>query len=243
MSRFDPPPAANNPSAIVCLSGGMDSTAALMWARRRYPRVLAVLFDYGQPNRDQELPYAGHVCVRFGIQRTCIMLGESVPRGRGILHHIEEHDGREDGQSPATVTGRNGIFAVSAAAHGAEFFPNGNIVLVFGCNAQDARRFPDCHPSFFLKLGELLRTAIAREIQVVAPWITSTKAQILEEVRGYGDEPALDAVRKSWSCYRADGPCGRCSACCLRTDGFRTAGMADECARRDTFGGNQHRCS
>ena len=43
----------NHPAAVL-LSGGMDSVAALYWTVQTYPKVLAILFDYGQPNRDQE---------------------------------------------------------------------------------------------------------------------------------------------------------------------------------------------
>jgi 7-cyano-7-deazaguanine synthase len=36
---------------IVLFSGGIDSTTALYWARRRYDSVSALSFDYGQRHR------------------------------------------------------------------------------------------------------------------------------------------------------------------------------------------------
>lgn len=223
--------------AIVLLSGGLDSTAALCWAKRQYRDVLAVLFDYGQQNRDHELTAAGRLCEELAVPRLLIVVADSLPRGKGILHHIEDHDGRDDGTSPAVVPGRNALFAVSASAHGSVHFPNGNLALVIGCNAQDAKRFPDCHPSAIRTLTEMLRVCVAREIQVVAPWIDRTKTQILQNTA-----PEDRAhVARSWSCYRRVGPCGTCSACVLRTEAFAAMCLTDECAAATMNGGDPAR--
>ena len=47
-------------------------------------------------------------------------------------------------------------------------------------------------------MGECIRVAIAREIQVVAPWITGTKGQMLAAL----PLEDRDLVATSWSCYR-----------------------------------------
>jgi 7-cyano-7-deazaguanine synthase len=225
--------------ATVLLSGGLDSTAALLWARTQYREVHAVLFDYGQPNRDQELTAAARACTRLGITRSMHALGDAFPRTRGILAKVEDHDGRDDGSSPAIVPGRNALFAVSASAHGSVRFPNGNMALVMGCNGQDAKRFPDCHPVAMLRLGEMLRVCIAREIQMVTPWIDRTKEQMLRTF--VGDAEATDILLNSWSCYRDVGPCGRCSACVLRNEAIVKVGLADRCMPIKMHGGDPAR--
>ena len=223
--------------ACVLLSGGMDSCAALCWAHAKYPDLLAVMFDYGQPNRDQELTAAGRLCTELGVKRELLATADAIPRKKGILSRVVDHDGREDGTSPAVVTGRNTLLASSAAAHAADHFTNGNIALVLGCNAQDAKRFPDCHPAFLRSLAETLCVGIAREIQVVAPWIDRTKTQILQSL-----SPEDRArVARSWSCYRKTGPCGTCSACVLRAEAFAAVGVADECAMARMTGGDPSR--
>lgn len=225
--------------AVVLLSGGMDSTAALCWARGQYKELLAVMFDYGQPNRDQELSAAGRVCEKYGLASQRVAVADCLPRAKGILHHIEEHDGREDGTSPAVVPGRNALFAVSAAAHASVHFPNGNMALVMGCNAQDARRFPDCHPVAMSRLGEMLRVCVAREIQIVVPWIDRTKEQILRTF--VGDAASTADILGSWSCYRGSGPCGTCSACVLRNEAVAKVGLADRCIPVKMTGGDPGR--
>lgn len=222
--------------AVVLLSGGFDSVAALHWAKHTYDDVLAFMFDYGQPNRDQEIPIGGTLAREIGIETLLLVVCDSMPRG-GLLRAVEDHDGREDGTSPAFVPGRNLIFLTVAAAHASCRFPNGPINVVIGANAQDAKRFPDCRSGAFIKLGETLRHGIGRDIHVVAPWIDRTKTQILHAL----DDAGRAAVARSWSCYRGEGPCGKCSACVLRAEALASVGVAEASARFKMFGGDPSR--
>ena len=128
--------------AAVLVSGGMDSVAALHWAKERYPELLAISYDYGQKNRDAELTVA---------QRECEALGVTMLRERllafsttGILGKtIPAH--REHGTSPAMNVGRNPLLFTYAVTHACQHFPNGNLDLVIGCNIEDRVAFPDCH--------------------------------------------------------------------------------------------------
>ena len=38
----------NRDEAVVVFSGGQDSTTCLLWALKKYKKVYAVSFDYGQ---------------------------------------------------------------------------------------------------------------------------------------------------------------------------------------------------
>jgi 7-cyano-7-deazaguanine synthase len=223
--------------AVVLLSGGMDSVAVLHWAKPRYPKLVAFLFDYGQPNRDQELTAAGTLARQIGVPTASIVLADALPRGRGILKSIEDHDGLTEGLSPAFVPGRNLLFITSAAAHGSVHFPSGNFDIVIGANGQDAKRFPDCSHGALIKLSQALRHGVAREINVVAPYVDRTKEQILRSL----DAPALEAVARSWSCYRNSGPCRACSACVLRREAFEAVGVVDYCVWTRLTGGDPAR--
>lgn len=223
---------------IVLLSGGLDSTAALMWARPRYERLLAVMFDYGQPNRDQELSAAHRVAESYSVPRLRIAVADSLPRG-GLLRGVQDDDSRTDGLSPAFVPGRNLVFLTCAAAHASVMFPVGNLDLIIGANGQDAARFPDCRPGALAKLGEALRHGVARQVEIITPWAGMTKTEILASFAA--DESSRAACAASWSCYRGDGPCGRCGACAQRRDAFEASGNEDRCALVGMRGGDPHR--
>ena len=62
-------------------------------------------------------------------------------------------------------------------------------------------------------------------LSIHAPLMRMGKAQIASEGRRLGVDFALTV-----SCYQADAQgraCGRCDACRLRAEGFRTAGLSD----------------
>ncbi|MCW0220795.1 MAG: 7-cyano-7-deazaguanine synthase, partial [Prosthecobacter sp.] len=69
----------NNPSlvmskAIILLSGGLDSTVALYWARQHHEVVGAVSFDYGSKHNDKEIMLAIWHCQQFGIPHNTVSL-------------------------------------------------------------------------------------------------------------------------------------------------------------------------
>ena len=58
-------------SCVVLFSGGLDSTTTLAWALRRYDRVLALTFDYGQRHR-VEIGLARRAARRLGVPLTVL---------------------------------------------------------------------------------------------------------------------------------------------------------------------------
>jgi 7-cyano-7-deazaguanine synthase len=102
--------------------------------------------------------------------------------------------------------------------------------IFVGVNAVDYSGYPDCRPEFvaaFEKLANLATKAAVegRRLQVHAPLIALTKAQIIAEGRRLGVDYGLTV-----SCYQADADgraCGVCDSCRLRRAGFAEAGVAD----------------
>lgn len=213
-------------SAVVLLSGGMDSVAALHWALGRYQAVRAIGFDYDQPHRNAELAYADAVAARRGVFFKVIPLGPSLDTGLGLLGEILDHvDG--GGVNPAFVPNRNSIMLNTAATHACAWFPSGVIDLVFAPHHDDAVGFPDCRPEYLAKLAEVIALGCDRDVDVITPWIELSKGGILAAIH---DNPsAVSDVQRSWSCYRGlvSGPCGSCSACVVRSRAFAAAGLVD----------------
>lgn len=214
-------------AAIVLLSGGFDSVAALCWASARYRRLIAISFLYGQPNVDQESAAAGQAAEALGIEWRRLAVSDAVRGARAL-------------ESPSPVVpGRNLVFLSIAASHAAHEWQLGRLDLIIGSNVDDADQFPDCRLGTLLSMTETLSQGLGRECRVVAPWIDRTKSQILYAIKA--DPTALAIARQSWSCYRATGPCGECVACLKRAAAFAAQGVTDGCEAVTMRGGDRSR--
>ncbi len=214
--------------AVVLLSGGLDSTTALWWAKSKGYSCAALAVDYGQRHR-RELKAARAVARRAGVPLHEVSLPLPWLKVSSLLDAKKELPDLPlskigSGGVPSTyVPGRNTIFlslAMSLAeATGAE-------ALVIGANALDYSGYPDCRPEFLHAFEEVTRTT--RRLKILAPLLRLTKRGIVE-LAGKLRAP----IELTWSCYAGKGkPCGKCDSCKLRAKGFAEAGRDDEALRR-----------
>lgn len=231
---------AEERAALVLLSGGMDSVAALHWARtQQYGDLRAVGFAYGQPQRVAELTAAGLTCQRLGVPFSVLELGESV---RGLSALSAPDPGRTTtGVSKANIPLRNLILISVAAAEAVRTWPERTIHLVGGWNQDDFAGFPDCREHFFDSAMCAVRAGlvgVSGWVSLQAPWKYRRKAEIATWAAGQPD--ALPDVQSSMSCY-AGTRCGTCDACTLRASAFEAAGVPDGQGVPVVFGGDPHR--
>ena len=226
-------------SAIVLLSGGMDSaTAAAMVQRDEYV-LQALLVDYGQRAR-AELDSARRVAAALGIERVhTVAVDLRALGGSALTDDIDVPKDRRPadlGQGiPVTyVPARNTVFLALALA-AAE--TAGASAIVIGANAIDFSGYPDCRPEYlkaFARVAQLgtKQGAEGKPIQILAPLIEMTKADIVRRGTDLGVP-----YGETLSCYdpvqrdRAWLHCGRCDACLLRAKGFAEARVVDPAPR------------
>jgi 7-cyano-7-deazaguanine synthase len=223
------PSAAAARSAVVLLSGGLDSATAAAWAARAGFRLAALSIDYGQRHR-VELDAARAVAHALGITDHVVLPIDLAAFGGSALvdDAIPVPKGRDEAAIatgiPATyVPARNTVFLALALAM-AETRAAEAIVL--GVNAIDYSGYPDCRPEFVAAFERLAALATkagveGRPTRILAPLQTLSKAEIIRLGLGYG---------LTTSCYDPahDGrPCGSCDSCLLRAAGFAAAGAAD----------------
>lgn len=220
-------------SAVVLLSGGLDSATAAAWAIDRGYRLSALSVDYGQRHRC-ELESARAVAGALGITDHAVIRVDLAAFGGSALVDaaIDVPKGRSDTEIghgiPTTyVPARNTVFLALAMAmaetRGAE-------ALVLGVNAIDYSGYPDCRPEFldaFSKLAQLATKAgtEGKPLEIVAPLIDLSKEAIIRLGLSLGLDYGLTT-----SCYDPDDagrPCGRCDSCLLRAAGFAAAGAVD----------------
>jgi 7-cyano-7-deazaguanine synthase len=211
--------------AVVLLSGGLDSTVALWWARRQGWSCEAITFQYGQRHA-REFSSARAVArlarvplhvVRFALPWS----GSSLTNRRRPLPR--RNSSKIGAGLPSTyVPGRNTIFLSFALSLADEI---GAEALVIGANAVDYSGYPDCRGPYLraFEKAALLGSRTGDEggtLKVVAPLVSLTKAGIVRLGRRLGAP-----LERTWSCYAGGRrPCGTCDSCVLRDKGFLEAG-------------------
>ena len=215
-------------TAVVLLSGGLDSMVASALALEAGYRIAALTIDYGQRHAC-ELDAARAIAAHLGIERHVVLpLDLRAFGGSALTDDIAvPKDGLDDTIPVTYVPARNLVF-LSLTLAWAEALRARDIVI--GVNALDYSGYPDCRPEFIAAFAELANLATkagseGRGFAIHAPLQHLTKAEIAREAARLGLDPAM-----SWSCYdpQADGrACGLCDSCRLRRAGFAEAEVAD----------------
>jgi 7-cyano-7-deazaguanine synthase len=221
------------PTAVVLLSGGLDSTTTLAVARSQGFQLYALSVRYGQ-RHGLEIAAAMRVAESIGVREHLVCdIDLRQFGGSALTDDIQvpkRHSAEQLGQGiPVTyVPARNTIF-LSLALAWAETLEASDIFL--GVNAVDYSGYPDCRPEYieaFQKLANLATKAAVtgqRSLTIHAPLIRLTKAEIIRRGLALGVDYGLTT-----SCYdpTPDGTaCGSCDACLLRRRGFAENEMLD----------------
>ncbi len=219
-------------SCVILLSGGLDSTTCLAWARAQGFTCHTLAVDYGQRHRI-ELDAARRVAEAQGVRDHRVVSvdlraigGSSLTSDVAVPRHRDE--AAMAAAIPSTyVPARNSVF-LSVALGLAETL--GATDLVAGMNVLDYSGYPDCRPEFVRAFEALAGVATRAGVEgarfaVHTPLMQLDKAGIIRLGVALGVDYAL-----THSCYDpspAGLACGACDSCRLRANGFREAGVPD----------------
>lgn len=212
------------PTSVVLLSGGIDSTTALAVATATTTPVLALSVDYGQRHR-REVDAAARVASHYRVPHTVLDLtgwGGLLTGSALTDTTVAVPDGGDmgPGASDTVVPNRNAVLLMSAVGIAQS---RGASEVWVAVHAGDHTVYPDCRPEFIEAADRTARVATEGRVRIVAPFVRSTKADIVR-VAGQVGAP----LHLSWSCYEGGGThCGRCGACRGRRAGFQEAGVVD----------------
>jgi 7-cyano-7-deazaguanine synthase len=214
--------------AFVLLSGGLDSSTALAWARAQGFECYVLTVAYGQRHQS-ELAAAARVAGVLSAKEHRVMQVDLAGIGGSALTDwsIPLPDQPGTGIPVSYVPARNTLLLALALAW-AEVLQTRDLVV--GVNSVDYSGYPDCRPEFIRSFEALAALATKAGVEgarfrVHAPLIAMSKAQIIRTGVGLGVDYAMTV-----SCYQADAAgraCGRCDSCRLRREGFEAAGIAD----------------
>jgi 7-cyano-7-deazaguanine synthase len=217
-------------SAVVLLSGGLDSMVCAALAREQGFFVIALTIDYNQRHW-VEIDAARAIAERLASRHIVLPLDLRAFGGSALTSDIDvPKNGVGEGIPVTYVPARNTVF-LSLALALAE--ASGARDIFVGVNALDYSGYPDCRPEFVAEFERLANVATKAGVEgekftIHAPLLHMTKADIAREAQRLGLDPAL-----SHSCYdpAPDGrACGQCDACRLRAKGFAEAGIEDPTA-------------
>ena len=209
---------------VVLCSGGMDSVTALHWARREHTVSAVLSFDYGAKHNHREIPYAIEHAREIGAPHRTIPLdfigkyfGSDLLRSGG---EIPEGHYAAENMKRTVVPFRNGIMLAAAAGFAESAGAAG---LVIAAHSGDHTIYPDCREDFMRAMGDALRLGTYAGIELLRPFITLNKGQIVVE----GIRLGVDFAR-TWSCYKGgELHCGVCGTCVERREAFEQAGVPD----------------
>jgi len=210
--------------ALVLLSGGLDSTVSLAWARECHDVVAAVSFDYGAKHNECELACARQTASQTGIRHVEIPLrfiGEyfrsALLQGGGAIPH-DDYDA--ENVKSTVVPFRNAIMLSVAVGLAESLDANAVVIAAHG---GDHALYPDCRPEFYEAFAAASRLGTDTKIEILRPFIAMDKAAIVAE----GARLKVDFAN-TWSCYEGGvRHCGKCATCRERRQAFRDTGIAD----------------
>lgn len=224
---------AGAPTAVVLLSGGLDSATVAAMALEQGFDVHALTFRYGQRHH-AEIAAAKAVVRSLGLDDHVVLdIDLRAFGGSALTDDINVPKDRSadeiaEGIPVTYVPARNTVF-LSFALGFAEVLGANDIFI--GVNALDYSGYPDCRPEYIAAFENMANLATKSGVEgdarltLHAPLIDKIKAEIIEKGVALGVDYGL-----TLSCYdpNAEGaPCGGCDACALRQKGFQEAGCED----------------
>ena len=206
-------------TALVVFSGGQDSTTCLFWAKRRFGRVQALSFVYGQKHV-AEVELARAIARKADVDLDVMDVSFIGTLGRNALTDASlamDAEKPEGGVPNTFVPGRNLFFLSIAAVYARE---RGIRHLVTGVSQTDYSGYPDCRDTFIRSLNVTLNLGLDEQLVIHTPlmWLDKAETWALADELG-----VFDLVRReTMTCYNgiAGDGCGHCPACKLRREGL-----------------------
>lgn len=219
-------------SALVILSGGLDSVTSLYAIRETHRVLQTITFDYGQRAAVQEIKAAKSISNNLNIphhifelpwlasvtKTALVSSDEKLPTP--TLSDLDSPTASSENAKKVWVPNRNGLF-LNIAASVAEALEIDT--LITGFNAEEAATFPDNSNEFVQVANTFFSYSTLKKVNVESPTIHLTKPQIAK----LAQELAVP-FSQLWFCYEgSQAPCRQCESCQRNFRAFKQVGIAD----------------
>lgn len=171
-------------TALVLLSGGLDSAACAHVLKQQGHEVSALFVDYGQASATMERDASARIAKALNIELTVRSIGPSYALGAGEL------------------PGRNGLL-ISLGV-----FELGAAGGLIGIGVHAGTRYYDCSVPFIEAMNRLVQEQTDSRTALIAPFVTWTKTEVYRAFQDTGL-----AASDTYSCEAGAAPCGDCLSC------------------------------
>tara|TARA_Y100000768_G_scaffold388784_1_gene387167 strand:- start:9723 stop:10394 length:672 start_codon:yes stop_codon:yes gene_type:complete len=215
-------------TAIVLVSGGMDSAAIIGLAAKKYNDLAFLHITYGQNTAQKEREcfekLANHYKVPKHKQKIIDISFLRQIGGSSLTDEqieVTNFQGDSD-QIPSSYVPFRNTHIIACAVSWAEVIGASKIYI--GANEEDSPGYPDCRPSYYQAYNELIKQGTKDgSVSIETPVISMTKSEIIK-LANQNQVP----LELTWSCYRSnDLACGTCDSCALRLRGFKKLNLKD----------------
>ena len=214
-------------TAVVLLSGGMDSATTAYEATARGYDLYCLHTSYGQETETKEYDCARRLAEDLDAEDFLHIETDHLSRiGASSLtdDDIDVDDADMDAaEIPTSYVPFRNANLLSMAVSYAE--ANDCEAVFVGAHSEDYAGYPDCRPEFFEAFETMadVGTKPETEIRIEVPFVRDSKTDIVRRGREL-DVP----FEHTWSCYRAEEPaCGTCDSCAYRLQAFQNVGLRD----------------
>jgi len=213
----------NKKTAIVILSGGVDSTTLLYDMKKKLDKVYAITFDYRQKHR-REIECAKMTCAKLGVEHLVVdvsalnILAPSALTRDNITVPLGHYTAPSMKQT--VVPNRNMVMIALATSYAISKKAR---YVCYGAHTGDSTIYPDCRSEFVSAMGAAILEADWHQVELLAPYLYYNKEDIVKAGRKLGVDYSL-----TWSCYKGGMiACGKCGTCIERLEAFRANGIED----------------
>jgi len=203
----------NEYDSILSFSGGIDSTAGLLYSLDKGQNVQPLWISFGQRNDKAELNAVKRVLDRFKIDPFVVKMNIH----KYILNGWKDWD--------YIIPARNFLFVCFANAilkHSTK--KNGFIYLCAHKDEMKHFRNTDKSKYFFRKASNFFSLDSRKRMVVMTPFADISKTEILSYWRKYWVKKYKISPHDTTTCYYGRG-CGRCEVCLKRTVSLLASGF------------------
>lgn len=203
---------------LVLLSGGIDSSTSLYWAKSKGYETYALTVNYH--NRwVKEIEASRVIASNAGVQLKEVE-APFIMEAFNVYGYSSPKYKSSDARWPFYIPSKNLLF-YAIAAHLAEYMEARWIVG--GHIKEDMLFFKDTSKEYIDKINWLFKQGfmLSEPVEIILPLADLDKYGVVKLALELGVP-----LGYTWSCHlRVDEPCGRCSGCISRQEVFKSLGI------------------